>query len=188
MNTTDQTIAASRAASFVPALLVLVFSVAVGWISFTVEDPEPYLFPRLLSGAMILLSVLNRSRALRNPTDDGIDGQTLLRLIPGVLVLAVLTIWAAGALGFYVSGLLAMFLIYCLYDPNQHTLASITRRLLVSLANTALYWFRSSRPAWTTPLRSIMKMFSTLAPLETSSFMQAIAAAPAPRQTNSSCG
>ncbi|MDT4821802.1 hypothetical protein FQZ97_549890 [compost metagenome] len=61
--------------------------------------------------------------------------------------------------------------------------ASDRVRLSVSWANTALYWFRSSRPAWITPLRSIMKMFSTLAPMLTSSFMQEMAAAPAPRQT-----
>ena len=64
--------------------------------------------------------------------------------------------------------------------PSQ---ASARLRRLVSLANSALYSLTPSRPTEITPLRSSMKMFCLVAPMLTSSRMQAMAAAPAPRQT-----
>src|SRR5690606_8297705 len=75
------------------------------------------------------------------------------------------------------------------FGPDRPTntsaplIASVRVRLSVSLAKMALCSFRSSRPAWITPLRSTMLIFSTAAPRLMSSFMQATAAAPAPRQT-----
>src|SRR5680860_612041 len=49
-------------------------------------------------------------------------------------------------------------------NTSAPSMASSRVRLSVSLANIALYWFKSSRPEWITPLRSSIKIFSERAP------------------------
>lgn len=128
------------ASQIIPAVLVFCFAVSIAWISFTVEDPEPYLFPQLLSAAMTALAVVNLVGAFRQGSASDISVAMLLRLLPGLLVLLGLIAWAAEALGFYVSGCLAMFLIYCLYDPNAHSLARLAKRLSISVAFMAVLY------------------------------------------------
>lgn len=114
---------ANRLQHLLPATLILILAVVVTWLSYTREPSDAFLFPRLISSVMIVLAVWNFLRAFLGlaKVGDGIEGLTLLRIAPGVIVMLVLIYVAAKMLGFYVASFLAFLCVYSLYDPSSHT-------------------------------------------------------------------
>ena len=49
---------AGRLQQSLPAALIVGLAVWVAYVSFNVDDPEPYLFPRLVSVGLVFLSGL----------------------------------------------------------------------------------------------------------------------------------
>jgi len=91
-------------------------------VSFSVDDPQPYLFPQLISVAMILLSVSALVRAIRgaNRTGVGIPLDLLLRIAPGIAVMLAYVLVLAPQLGFYTGSAVGFLTLYSLYDPKPH--------------------------------------------------------------------
>ena len=122
----------------VPAGTVLALAVAVTWLSFTQEPAGSFLFPRVVSVFFVTLAAWNFARAALGlaKVGGGIDRGDALRILPGLVVMGVLVLWAAKALGFYVACTLAFFAILALYDPAPH---GRVRTWIARIAVTALF-------------------------------------------------
>ena len=121
---TDRTAPGSgRLQRSVAAAIVLAAACWIAFVSFDVEDPQPYLFPQLFSGIMAALALIVVFRALRGADRGGagLGGMTLRHIAPGIAVMAIYVFALAEWLGFYSAAFLAMFVLYSLYDPNPHT-------------------------------------------------------------------
>lgn len=128
--------------------LVFLAGLWVGWASFTAEPAEAYLFPRLISAAWVGLAAWTFGKALlgRTRVGPGLHIPTLLRLLPGLVVMALYVFWAAEALGFYSGGTLAFFAIVSLYDPAPHGApGSWLRRLAVTAGFMAVIYLLFAR-------------------------------------------
>lgn len=128
--------ASGRLQQTVAAAIVLAVACWIAFVSFDVEDPQPYLFPQLFSGVMVVLALIVAFRALRGSdrTVAGIGARTFRNFAPGLAVALVYVFLLAEWLGFYAAAFLAMFVLYSLYDPNPHGKA---RSWAVRLAVTA---------------------------------------------------
>lgn len=105
-----------------PALATLGLGLWVAYVSFSVEDPQPYLFPQLISVAMILLSCSALLRAVRgrNRTGAGVPLDLLFNIAPAIVVMLAYILVLAPYLGFYTGAATAFLMLYSLYDPNSH--------------------------------------------------------------------
>jgi len=113
---------ASRTQHLVPAVAVLALAIVVFYLSYTREPADAFLFPRLVAVAMVLFASWNMLRALLGlaKVGSGVSGKQLLRLIPGIVIMAATVFYLAKTLGFYTAGFLAFTSIYSFYDANSH--------------------------------------------------------------------
>ena len=123
---------ASKTAGILPGVVTLAFATGVAWISFTVDEPDAYLFPQVLASSLLLLAIVNLALGWIQPSKPKLDWPLLQKLIPGLLCVLVYVFWAAEGLGFYAAGFLAMFLIYSLYDPTRLSAGALSKRLVVT--------------------------------------------------------
>ena len=140
---TDQNQVAGRLQQTVPTGLVLLLAIWITFVSFDVDDPGPFLFPRLIALAMLALAALSFQRALRGKsrTGTGLDRDLLRNVAPGVGLMLVYVFFVAEALGFYAASFVAFLLLYTLYDPQGHgDLKTWVRRLSVSAGFIAVMY------------------------------------------------
>ncbi len=119
---TPEPVIAGRLQQSIAGLILLAIACWVAVVSFNVEDPQPYLFPQLISGVMVALALMAVQRAVRgrNRTGAGIGVQKFLSIVPGLVVMLVHVLVLAEWLGFYAAAFLSMMILYSLYDPNPH--------------------------------------------------------------------
>lgn len=125
-----------RAQHLFPALCILALASTVTFLSFTREPADAFLFPRLIAVVMFSLAVWNFLRAARGVSrvGAGLSLQTAKAIVPGILVLVVYVFFAAKYLGFYLSSLIAFFLLFSFYDPASHNdVRSWMRRIVISV-------------------------------------------------------
>ncbi len=125
-----------RVQHLLPAILVLLLATTVTYLSFIREPASAFLFPRLVAVVMLSLAVWNFIRAARGlaRVGNGISLDTLLKILPGLLVMVVYLFWAAKYFGFYLASFVAFFILFTLYDPASHkALRSWMVRLIVTL-------------------------------------------------------
>ena len=138
-----ETAAAGRLQQAVAAAIVLVAACWIAFVSFDVEDPQPYLFPQLFSGVMVVLALIVVVRALRgvDRTAAGIGGRTFRNIAPGLAVMLFYVFGLAEWLGFYSAAFLAMLVLYSLYDPSPHrSMRSWAVRLAVTAGFVAVIY------------------------------------------------
>ena len=113
---------AGRLQQSIAAVVILAVACWITVVSFDVEDPQPYLFPQLFSGIMVVLALMAVLRAARgrNRTGAGIGVRKFLNIAPGLAVMLVHVFVLADWLGFYAAAFLSMLTLYSLYDPNPH--------------------------------------------------------------------
>ena len=134
---------AGRVQQAVAAAIVVAAACWIAFVSFDVEDPQPYLFPQLFSGVMVVLALIVAFRAVRglDRTAAGIHGRTFRNIAPGLAVMLIYVFGLAERLGFYAAAFLAMFVLYSLYDPSPHRrLRSWAVRLAVTAGFTAVIY------------------------------------------------
>lgn len=134
---------AGRLQQTIPSGLVLLLAIWITVISFDVEDPGPFLFPRLIALAMLALAAFSFQRALRgrSRTGTGLDRELLRNIAPGIALMLVYVFFAAEFLGFYVASFIAFLLLYTLYDPHGHAdLSTWIRRLGISAGFIAVMY------------------------------------------------
>lgn len=132
----EQSNDASRLGYLVPAILILGLASIVAWLSYTQEPASAFLFPRLISTVMLLLALWNffRAAAGKSKVGKGITRATWMRILPGIMLMAVFIFFAAKYLGFYVASTCAFFLLYSGYDPASHLLPkSWVKRVVITV-------------------------------------------------------
>jgi len=120
--TTDKVIA-SRRQQVVATAILLGFALWVAYVSFRVEDPQPYLFPQLISIAMVGLAGITLARALRgaNPAVSGFSLRQAKALAPAIVLMLLYVFVLAPVLGYYIGAATTFFGLYTLYDPKPHS-------------------------------------------------------------------
>ncbi|MHC8508662.1 MAG: tripartite tricarboxylate transporter TctB family protein [Rhodospirillales bacterium] len=122
----------------VPAALLAALAVTVAWISFSVEDPEPYLFPRMVSAALVVLAgmALAQAAAGKAQYDAGLNMAAVRNILPGLMIMAAFVFWGIEFLGMYAASTAAFLAVAALYDPAPHHSA---RAWAVRIAATAVF-------------------------------------------------
>lgn len=126
-----------------PAALILGLACWVAYVSFNVEDPEPYLFPRLVSLVLVLLALVALVQAAsgRAVTGRGLTLDIVKAIVPALVVMGGLVFWAVESLGMYAASTAAFFLIVVLYDPSPHTeIRSWLKRIAVTAGFMAVMY------------------------------------------------
>lgn len=134
---------AGRVQQTIPSGIVLLLAIWITFVSFNVDEARPYLFPRLIAVALLVLAAISFQRALRGKsrTGSGLDRQVVLNLIPGVVVMLVYVFYLAEFLGFYAASFAAFLVLYTLYDPNELTDArNWMHRLVISAGFMAVMY------------------------------------------------
>lgn len=133
----------SRTQHLIPATIILALAATVAYLSFIREPADAFLFPRMISSVMLLLSLWNFLRALLGMArvGDGLTLKTVVNITPGIVVMSVFVFFAAKFLGFYAASCAAFFCLYSLYDPASHLQASSwLKRLLITVAFMAVIY------------------------------------------------
>ena len=136
-------VVASRNQQVIAASVILTCSCWIAFVSFYVDDPEPFLFPRLIAVAMLVLSALAFRRALAggNITGSGFDKATLINIAPGVALAIIYIGFLAEWMGFYAASMLIFFLIYSIYDPAPHFDTKVLgKRILITTGFMAVMY------------------------------------------------
>ena len=114
---------------------IALVGVIVAYVSYTAEPAAAFLFPRLISTVFVVLALWTFAKACLGWTKvgAGLSARAFANLAPGLAIALIYIFWAAKALGFYTATALAFFVLYSLYDPAPHRMASSwVRRIVVS--------------------------------------------------------
>ncbi len=130
---------ASRTQHLVSSGGIFAIALFVAWVSFTQEPAEAFLFPRLISVFFMAFALWNFVRAVMglSKVGEGLSGDTVKAILPGLIVILIYFFWAAKGygkvaaleghwlydwvrrgLGFYTSSTIAFFTLYSIYDPT----------------------------------------------------------------------
>lgn len=103
-----------------PSAAVLALAATVCWVSYTAEPSEAFLFPKLISTAMLALALIAFFNAVSGlaPPVPGISSQLLYNAAAGLAVMLVAVFWAAKSVGFYATALASFFVLASIYDPS----------------------------------------------------------------------
>ena len=114
----------NRVRHALPSALILGLACWVAYVSFNVDDPEPYLFPRLVSLGLVLLAIIAIVQAVadgRVVSRHGLSLDVVKAIIPVLVVMGGYVFWAVESLGMYAASTAAFFLVVVLYDPSPHS-------------------------------------------------------------------
>lgn len=115
--------------------VIAAIGLTVAYISFTQEPAEAFLFPRLISSVFAVLAIWTFVKAAlgRSKVGDGLSGEAMKNLAPGLIVMVIYVFWAAKGLGFYTATAIAFFILLSLYDPAPHgAIKSWGKRMLIT--------------------------------------------------------
>ena len=134
---------ASRFQHIISSGIVLIVAAMVTWISFTQEPADAFLFPRLIAIFFIGLAAWNFIRAITGlaKVGEGLDMNSFMNIVPGLVVMGIYVFFAAKALGFYLASTIAFLLIYTIYDPAHLSdgKAWVKRPVVTLLFMTVIY-------------------------------------------------
>ncbi len=103
----------------IPNLLVTGLAAIVTWLSYTQEPASAFLFPRMISAAMLVLALWSLGRAVLgiSRVGTGLSYRLVRNIAPGLIIMFIYAYWAARTLGFYAASTIAFFAIFTIYDP-----------------------------------------------------------------------
>jgi len=123
--------------------LIAAVGVTIAYISFTQEPADAFIFPRLISSVFAVLAIWTFVKAIlgRSKVGNGISGESMRNMLPGLIVAIIYVYWAAKALGFYTATAIAFFILLSLYDPAPHSvMKSWGKRLLITAGFMAVMY------------------------------------------------
>ena len=115
--------------------VIATIGLTVAYISFTQEPAAAFLFPRLISSVFAVLAIWTFVKAAlgRSKVGEGLSGEAMKNLAPGLIVMVIYVFWAAKGLGFYTATAIAFFILLSLYDPAPHgEIKSWGKRVLIT--------------------------------------------------------
>lgn len=119
---------------YIPNLILTVTTLALFYVSFFVGDAENYLFPRLIVGSMVLLTLLSW---FENDSDTVKNNKYSNALLPG-LGICIAYVLMINFIGFYVGSWLTFFAIIMTYKSQSDT-KNFRRTLLVKLGISTIF-------------------------------------------------
>lgn len=125
----------ARLQQSVPAALIVGLAVWVAYVSFDVDDPEPYLFPRLVALGLVFLSGLALFQAVtgKGQRTAGLSTEIIVNVAPALVVMLGFVFYAIEFLGMYTASTLAFLILQILYDPSPHgEIKTWVKRVLVT--------------------------------------------------------
>ncbi len=123
--------------------LIACVGVSIAYISFTQEPADAFIFPRLISSVFAVLAIWTFVKAVlgRTKVGNGINGQAMRNMLPGLIVTIIYVYWAAKSLGFYTATTIAFFVLLSLYDPAPHSdIKSWGKRILITAGFMAVMY------------------------------------------------
>ena len=115
--------------------VIATIGLTVAYISFTQEPAAAVLVPRLISSVFAVLAIWTFLKAVlgRTKVGNGLSGEAMKNLAPGLIVMVIYVFWAAKGLGFYTATAIAFFILLSLYDPAPHgEIKSWGKRVLIT--------------------------------------------------------
>lgn len=112
-----------RTQHIVASGVIALVGVSVAYISYTQQPADAFIFPRLISTVFAVLAIWTFGKAIlgRTKVGNGLSGEAMRNLAPGLIVTLIYVYWAAKGLGFYTATAIAFFILLSLYDPAPHT-------------------------------------------------------------------
>lgn len=114
------------------ALMIALLAAFIFQVSFFQDNREAYLFPAVIAGVMLVLSLISLARESLDLCVDDYQPFPFERQWPVLLMMAG-GVAAIETLGMYTTAFLILLLVTYWYSPQQDT----RRRLLSSLAMAA---------------------------------------------------
>ena len=114
----------------------LVLATVLYWLGSSANNPDAFLFPRLISIGMALLSIAilvsteRRTTGASRPAPPSFCWITVIPVLLGFFAYP----WAMETIGFYVTALAAFLFIVSLYAPDPYSPRAIAKRVAVSAA------------------------------------------------------
>jgi len=120
---------------FFVALLVVVIAYLMFYVSYFQENKEAYLFPAIITIAVLFFSLTSLIRETYALCIDDIKSIAFLRLIPAIICMVV-TVFTVEHLGMYTTTAIALFLLSAWYSPVENTAKRLISSLLLSIGFT----------------------------------------------------
>lgn len=117
---------------FLVAALVALIAATIFKLSYFQENPEAYLFPSIVGGAMLLMALISLFREAFDVCVDDFQGFPFRRQLPAI-VLMTAGVLALEELGMYSTCFLVLLLVSAWYSPQQN----LPKRLLNSFLFSA---------------------------------------------------
>ena len=121
---------------FFVALTVVLIAYLMFYVSYFQENKEAFLFPAIITTAVLFFSLTSLIRETYGLCLDDIKPIAFLRLVPAIICM-VAAVFTIEHLGMYSTSAIALFLISAWYSPEENT----TKRLLSSLLLSAGFTF-----------------------------------------------
>ncbi|MCB1754226.1 MAG: tripartite tricarboxylate transporter TctB family protein [Gammaproteobacteria bacterium] len=119
---------------FLVAALVMLVALGLFQISHFHDNKEAYLFPGIVTLAVVLFSLVSLVRETFGLCIDDFKSFPFIRLVPA-LVCIVTAVFTIEVLGMYVTSGLTMFLLSVWYSPQE----PVSKRILNSLIVTVCF-------------------------------------------------
>ena len=120
----------------------LVLAVVLYWLGSSASNPDAFLFPRLISIGMGLLSIAilvsteRRTTGTLHPTLPSFCWITVIPVLLGFFAYP----WAMETMGFYLTAFAVFLFIVSLYAPDPYSPKAIAKRVAVSAAFISLIY------------------------------------------------
>ena len=123
-------------------IFVMILSVLLAFASFGAGNSEAYLFPRIITSIMLLLSLLLLVFYF-NKKDNQTETINISRLSP-ILILIIFFIFTGEYLGFYFSTSIIFLTVCYFYFPQKKDVKKLVHILLIGACfMTAIYFLFS---------------------------------------------
>ena len=114
----------------------LVLAAVLYWLGSSASNPDAFLFPRLISIGMGLLSIaiiVSTERRTTGTSHPALPSFSWITVIPVLLGLFAYP-WAMETMGFYLTAFAVFLFIVSLYAPDPYSPKAIAKRVAVSAA------------------------------------------------------
>ena len=114
----------------------LVLAAVLYWLGSSASNPDAFLFPRLISIGMGLLSIailVSTERRTTGTSHPALPSFSWITVIPVLLGFFAYP-WAMETMGFYLTAFAVFLFIVSLYAPDPYSPKAIAKRVAVSAA------------------------------------------------------
>ncbi|GAB3677752.1 tripartite tricarboxylate transporter TctB family protein [Salinisphaera aquimarina] len=117
-------------------------SAALLYLSFNGEMPRAYLFPKIISGSMLLLAIaiaLSEWRRVATPAEELISKVPWAKVFPALMITGAYLL-LLNRLGFYTSSLLMFFAVVVIYTPENRRLRRVLMPAIIAIGFMAFVY------------------------------------------------